>query len=102
MFVKKKVFHGRYEHNLKRVKYMVQAGGIICIHYSYNKFNVPVIMPDNETDFDILKAIIDEQARIARRGLRKELTAIMYYVDDNILTRMLGFRETNDHIILAR
>jgi hypothetical protein len=96
LFFQRKVLYGSYADNHIEARYFLKYGPYIGLHYHCESLKLQSIhAPSGDPAF--MKAMIEEQVRVARRDFRKKQESILFYVHDNLITRLLGFRKGSCH-----
>lgn len=101
MFVSNKTFFGKYADNMIEVKKFIANRPIIALYFHSDAVKIQLELPKGEAAREVIDAIVLEQIRVQRREFRKEKKAILFYVEDHFITRMLGFKETQIHNLLS-
>lgn len=104
MFLKRKYFSGDYASNqisMKRWFNETERGGVIVMRIEDSKFSFNPHVPKTD-DFDLLRALISEQAKEFRRSLKKQHQVIIWYVEDHYITRLIGCRPSHENKHLRR
>jgi len=99
-FLTPKTFIGRYVDNDREVKRFIADRNILVQNLFHIGYSLSVAGDFVGVDENLKPLIIAEQKRILKKELRKEKKCILIYVDDNLITRMLGWKETRDHYLL--
>lgn len=107
MFLCHRYFWKDYADNLLDAKRFVAENNIIALglHSEQLKFyfEKPVGDSPETNDPEFIKIMMEEHNRaFMKKEFRKKKRAILFYVEDNYITRSLGFKETRTHRRLAR
>lgn len=92
IFLKRKYFQGDYASNLLDIKKWFnddEQGEVIVMRIEDSKLKFSPMLPKSD-DQDFVRSVIQEQARSHSRLLRKRHEVIVYYVDDNIISKLMG------------
>lgn len=100
-FLKREFFYGSYAENCIARDKFIQDRDIIILHWQSDALDPKVILPHG-METTIAQTLMEEQKRMVRREFRKRKKAVLYYVEDHAITRFLGYKETVEHIALAK
>lgn len=100
-FVKKENFFGDYATNMIDVKKFVADHPIIAVYFASDSLKVAVEFPKENAHVEVIDTLVKEQLRVQRREFRKEKKAVLYYVEDHVITRALGYKENRTHTLLS-
>lgn len=102
MFLRNIVFVGRYWDNLQEMKRFKMNNNILVqgvVHL--DNMQVPVGI-DTKADPAMNDAIKQVQMKLIKKHLRKEKRMVLFYVEDNFITRGLGWGTTPDDFALSK
>jgi hypothetical protein len=97
LFFQRKVLYGTYAENYIEVRYFLKYGSYIGLHYHTESLEqkMPLQIPKGDPEF--MKAMVQERVRASRRGFRKKQESVLFYVHDNLIARLFGFRKGSCH-----
>jgi len=103
IFLKQKYFLGDFASNhlaMRKWYNEETAGDVIIMDIQNSRLPFHPMLPDNAGS-DVIRALVREQARIHARKLRKQHQCIVYYVEDNFISRLAGCSKGYENKILA-
>lgn len=104
MFLCSKNYFGTYADNLIAAKQFIADSDIIVLHYHSDSLKIPILPPaksEHSSDPKFVELLVDEQLRLTRKKFRKEQQAILFYVENNQITKALGFKPGKMHYQLS-
>ncbi len=100
-FLIPKTFIGRYVDNHNDIQRFIADRNIIIQNIFHVGYSLNVAGDFVGVDDNLKPLIIAEQKKMLKKELRKQKQCILFYVEDNVITRALGWKETRDHYLLS-
>ncbi len=101
-FLTPKIFIGRYIDNRLDLERFVANRNILVQRVFHAGLHMGVVGEVTGIKPEFVDIIEKEQKKLIKKYLRKGTKTILFYVDDNLITRALGWKETKVHYQLKR
>jgi hypothetical protein len=101
MFLRKQYFFGRYSDCLMDAKKFAKTNNVMIQMMFHKDMKFYPVGESDDRKSAMKELIVEEQRKEIKKRLRKEKEMVVYFVEDNQITRALGWVKTPTHYFLA-